>query len=285
MVIPGGRLKVCSKWKGPNVESLLAKTVPIKPAFPYFDKVAVWLREPADKATLAVLKCGSLDNRIRPGPFPDLRQRLEFKQPKPEALRWLASRPDVYINQVEVALDYEFASTSERNRAYEFLDHGLVRKWHAKQQQIYLDPRIAETRYDAGRGAPNGIVLYKPGYCRFTGEPDLDGLLLHLEWRARTGRAVRAAGIEAGRDLVEFNHRQFWEERLRLYTVDPERLGQWLRSKGQKGRSRKATVEDLKAGEFAIKSVNNRVQELIDEHKYLVRRALRRISIEPFLPG
>ena len=195
--------------------SLLAKTVPIKPAFPYFDKVAVWLREPADRATLAVLKCGSLDNRIRPGPFPDLRQRLEFKQPKPEALRWLASRPDAYINQVEVALDYEFASTSERNRAYEFLDHGLVRKWHAKQQQIYLDPRIAETRYDAGRGAPSGTVLYKPGYCRFTGEPDLETAYSSI-WSGVREPGGRSAlpELNAGRDLVEFNHRQFWEDRF-----------------------------------------------------------------------
>ena len=221
------------------MESLLAKTVPIKPAFPYFDKVAVWLREPADKATLAVLKCGSLDNRIRPGPFPDLRQRLEFKQPKPEALRWLASRPDVYINQVEVALDYEFASTSERNRAYEFLDHGLVRKWHAKQQQIYLDPEDSRNAIRRRPRRPERDSFVQAG-------------LLSVHRRARSQTAYfsiwsgvrepggRSAlpGIEAGRDLVEFNHRQFWEERLRFATQSiPERLGQWLRSKGQKGRS------------------------------------------------
>jgi hypothetical protein len=75
---------------------------------------------------------------------------------------------------------------------------------------------MGDTRYDADRAAQNGIVFYKEDHSRITGEE----YCLHLEWRLNRLRAVRAAGIETGQDLLKFDHRAFWQKRLRLYEVD-----------------------------------------------------------------
>jgi hypothetical protein len=51
---------------------------------------------------------------------------------------------------------------------------------------------------------------------------------LHLEWRLKGLKAVRAAGINSGRDLLVSDHVGFWQKRLRLYDVDRRLLGQLM---------------------------------------------------------
>jgi hypothetical protein len=89
--------------------------------------------------------------------------------------------------------------------------------------------------------------------------------------------AVRRAGIESGRDLLQFDHRQFWQERLLLFAVDKKRLGRMISNhlEGRKRRtSRIARVED----HYRI--------ELIDQWGASIRiqRALVPISNEVPLP-
>ena len=79
-------------------------------------------------------------------------------------------------------------------------------------------------------------------------------------------RACRAAGIGSTSELLKFDHRQFWKDRLLLYEVDAEKLGRMVRNKRDGTRSRSANIEydkrmrrevnlDLKAGE-SFPSVN-----------------------------
>ena len=158
-----------------------------------------------------------------------LRQRVDLRQPSADALRQLARRDDVWINKVEVAIDYVFDSPVARDETSEFFDRHMIRRWHGKNQQIRVyrpgmqddDEGGVGTRYDAGRGAPNMTALYRNEFSRVTGEFNC----VHLEWRLSGLRAVRNAGIESGRDLLEFNHRQFWQKRLLLYDLDCRRLG------------------------------------------------------------
>jgi hypothetical protein len=260
---------------------LAESVVPVKPVtvHPYFDRVALWLPERANKPFLAKLrpKCGSLhvgNDRARFDP--KLVQRLELKQPKPQALRLLAGLPGAHLNQVEVALDLVFANSRERDRTYEFLAYHLVRRWHGKKQQIHIHHGKAETRYDAGRSASNSIVLYQEDHSRITGESDC----LHVEWRALNQRAVRSAGIESARDLVGFDFRQFWKKQLLLLTVEPERLGRYFPRQGRKGRRRKSAL-DHRRGRILLNGVAS-IQELID--RYQVRRLLRPIANETLLP-
>ena len=118
-------------------------------------------------------------------------------------MAWVASRSDAFINQAEIALDYCFDIGADRDDAADFLDQRLIRRWHGKLQlikKLYTDwqgrTRLsAQSRYDAGRWAPNSLVLYKEEeFSRITGELNC----LHIEWRLCGGRALRSAGIYRG---------------------------------------------------------------------------------------
>jgi hypothetical protein len=146
----------------------------------------------------------------------------------------------------------------------------------------------AETRYDAGGQARNRLVIYAEDHSRVTGELNC----IHIEWRVRSPRAIRAAGINSGKDLPEFDHRAFWQKRLLLYTVDWRHLGLLIRNRrmGTKRRSSRtyrtdAHLMDGRAGEVYARSYDT-VQKLIDDLKSScrIRLALKRIPNDSLLP-
>ena len=281
------------------------RPTPIKPTaiHAYFDKIQFWVLNRLDHETIASLReqCGRgglyVDNRRKrfDGRF---RQRIELRQPFDNAIAWLAQRDDALVNRVEIAIDYVFKSWADRDDAWEFLHRHLVRRWHGKRQEIRLitsnpdsgDDVFGGTRYDAGRWAPNGTVFYLEKHSRITGEV----ACLHLEWRLNRLKAVRAAGIESGRDLLEFNHREFWQKRLLLYYVDRERLGRLIRNRSKGKRNRVSKVDqagryriyiDGRTGETHVRA-HYTAQELIDKLRPLIRinRALVPIPNELLLP-
>ena len=281
------------------------RIVPIKPSaiHPYFDKIQFWLLKPVDRATIARLRkqCGRgglyVENR-RARFDARYRQRVELRQPSDQALRWLARHDDALINRAEVTIDLVFKSWAERDDAFDFLHRHLVRRWHGKRQQIRVykaeDKRTSGgTRYDAGRWAANRIVFYREEHSRITGEL----ASLHLEWRLNGLKAVRSAGIESGQDLLEFDHRQFWQKRLLLYEVDCQRLGRLIRNCLSGKRSRVSAIKqtsgyrvniDGRTGE-THRRVAGTVQELIDSFQRVrervrVKRALSPLSNETLLP-
>ena len=281
------------------------RTTPIKPTavYAYFDKISVLDTNPLDGDILASLRSeygrGGLYVENRPARFDArYRQRLELKQPSRTTMECIARRHDTLINGAEVAVDYVFKSSADRDDAWEFLDRHLVRSWHGKNQNIRIvkshsdtdDNRSSGTRYDAARSAPNGIVFYKDNHSRITGELNC----LHLEWRLKGLKAVRRAGIKSGRDLLEFSHRQFWQKRLRLYDVeDRRRLGRLITNRARGKRSRAGTIEqtgrfagvDGRTGEVHVRSCDT-IQELIDKLRGRIRshRALVAIPNEFLLP-
>jgi hypothetical protein len=232
-----------------------------------------------------------------------LRQRIELRQPTVEALQQLAHRSDTLINKVEIAIHYLFDSPVARDDAWEFFHRHLIRRWHSTRQRIVVDRgtqarstdeegRIG-TRYDGERRARNMIVFYREGQSRITGELNC----LHLEWRLNGREAVRNAGIESGQDLLEFNHRAFWQKRLQLYDVDRHRLGRLINNRVHGTRRRTSEFEqrgryrinlDGRTGENHLAS-HDTIQELVDHLKGSLRlervhRALVPISTESLLP-
>src|SRR5262249_16841174 len=158
---------------------------------------------------------------------------------------------------------------AERDLAFKFLHRHLIRRWHSSRQPILIfgggrgkpaqpsDIEHANSRYDAARTAPNSIPFYRENHSRITGE----GNCLHLEWRGKGARAVRAAGIAVG-DLLDFDHHAFWKKRLLLLDGEPELLGKFLRNCSSGKRSRVATPDDSKAGGILSKRFET-MQQLI----------------------
>jgi hypothetical protein len=285
-------------------------------AYPYFDKIQVWLPVPLDQRTLDELEAqcglGGLYQQTGPARFdPAFRQRLELRQPSVDALTWAAGRNDILLNRAEIAVDYIFSKEAQQKAAFRFFDEHLVRRWHGKHQKIKRVCRssrdgkripqvvdhieLAETRYDAGRSC-NKIACYLDPVSRVTGELDC----LHLEWHCNGVRACRAAGIGSTSELLKFDHRQFWKDRLLLYEVDAEKLGRLVRNKRDGTRSRNANIEydkrmrrevnlDLKAGNHFLRSTSC-AQELIDKMGpctawgIRVHRALLPIPNDVWLP-
>jgi hypothetical protein len=265
----------------------------------YFDKIQLWLRQPISTSEITKLRSacgrGGVYVQNKPAAFDrSYCQRIELRQPGNAALSWIAARPDALINRAEFAIDYIFASPADRQDAFEFLFHSLLRRWHGKTQLVRLvgssrrkmnvstGGKIAgaKTRYDAGRKASNSLVLYPESFSRLTGEV----ACLHLEWRANNRRAVISAGITSGGDLVSFDHRGFWRKRLLLARCDPDRLGRILRNKAQRRKRKKSYRLDSKTGTILLNSVGT-IQELLDEFRHLgIGRSIQPISIDDWLP-
>ena len=270
---------------------------------PYFDKIQFWVRKPLDQRTIVWLRrqCGrgSLFVADEPAPFGGgFCQRIELRQPSDKALRWLARHRDALINQVEITIDLTFKFRANVEEASDFLHQHLVRRWHRRRQGVRTfcsTPRddntgAGETRYDAGPQASNLLVIYAEDHTRITGELNC----LHIEWRLNGLKAVRAAGIGSGQDLPEFDHRAFWQKRLRLYVVNRRRLGRLLRNHVTGKRRRTPEIYQSgtyrvdiegRTGEVYVRAYDT-VQELIDELKSLclIHRALTRISNDSLLP-
>ncbi len=281
-------------------------------SYGYFDSIQCWIPEPLDQHTLDLLKaeCGRgglfvINKRAR---FDDrFRQRVQLRQPTENALRLLAQRNDVLINGAEIALDLIFKDRAEKEETFDFMHQHLVRLWHGSRQEIRVyrdrqqveDDDIGQCRYDAGRSAPNRIVVYPENFTRVTGELNC----LHIEWRAKGVRATRAACINTPGDLLVFNHRAFWQKRLLFYSVNRWQLGRLIRNRSTSRRRRTpeiicetpATIQkgkfqyridiEARTGEVFARSYDT-VQQLIDALKRLCRihRALIPISNKMLLP-
>lgn len=264
---------------------------------PYFDKVQVWVREPLDRLTLRKLRkeCGKggLFHEIGPSRFKShFRQRIEFRQPSDFVLKRLAHFDDCLINRLEAAIDFIFACPTDRDDAYEFFHRHMVRRWHGCNQEIRAycaeegkpiraSIEESESRYDAGRWVPNRITSYKESYSRATGEL----YCLHVEWRANGVRACRRAGIRTPVNLVEFDHRAFWDRRLLLLDIEPRKIGRRVRKKGNLNWGGNSNL-DGKIGGIFLNSVDT-LQELLDEYGAALRlgRIAKRFECESWLPG
>jgi hypothetical protein len=264
------------------MSSLLSPAPLVKPPssiIPYFDVIVIWLVTPADGRTLKKLRkhCNSLKPANRIARFDSgFKQRLEFKQPDEVALRWIARRCGL-LNRVEVALDLIYATLAEAEATRSYLHRHLTRRWHFHHTIVHYKNG---QRYDGPRTAPNIITDYLEDHSRITGEY----YCLHLEWRATGKKAVRAIGILRPRHVLTFDHRAFWEPRMRLYTVDPAQLGRMFRNRQLGTRRHRITPQDCAEGEDTLIPYET-MQELVDYYSPArIGRILTPLDPEPFLP-
>jgi hypothetical protein len=255
----------------------------------YFDRLRCHLIEPADNVELGWLEkqCGRGGLRVDDGPArfdSRYRQRLQLYQPTPKAIVWLARRDnDAYVNGGEFALDLDFDRLAARDDTYDYFHRHLCRRWHGSKQEVRLYRNADEqTRYHAAGTAPNRLVVYPEEHSRHTGELQP---ILHVEWRATSGAAMRSAGIASAADLVRFSHREFWARRLLLCDVDVERLGRLVRNHSEGTRSKSPTKQDRRGG-LTILQAHATIQQFLDDYAapVRIRHALIELPNDAWLP-
>jgi hypothetical protein len=218
----------------------------IKPVaiYPYIDRITVWVKQPLTNAQIVWLRqhCGKVHVRNRRADFDYLlKQRLQLCRPTDEVLRWLSRLPDVYLNYVEIALDWTFPNEFEREDAYEFVSRHFVKRYHGSQGIRFVR---GVTRYTGGPSVPNLFLMYGDLPCRITGEI----FCLHLEWRRRRRDNLQRAGIRSIADLLHLDHRAFWQKRLLLAEFNLHKLGGIVRRHFSPQTSKGPWISYLKSG-------------------------------------
>ena len=232
-----------------------------------------------------------------PPPFhgKPFKERIELKGATEPGLEWLALQKDAHINGLEISLDLVFESGSPRDRTFVYFNEHIVRLHHRQEQKIKLirssngngesfrelSATCAETRYDAGRTSPNQLVFYKQEFCRVTGEI---APVLHLEWRANRHKAVQRLGIVSGKDLLDFDHGNFWSDKLLLQDTDRGRLGRMICNLRDGTKRRTSTLNDKRLG-YALLRHCETIQQFRDQFGSRFGRVLIRIPNNMWIPN
>jgi hypothetical protein len=287
-----------------DLRDISSSALSIRPTaiFAYYDAITVWLKYPLSRAEIEQLKeqCGFGNERgfvhdcyLRPKFNPSLRQRLQLKQPRADALRSLSARADAYLNYAEAALDWVFEGDNEREEAYRLLDRYHLKNHHRDQGVRYErhDHQLTPpTRYTGPRMAANNFGLYVDKPCRVTGEV----YCAHLEWRMRRPRNLRSTGLTGVGKLLELDLHGFWEERLLLRGLDLRKLGRMHLNSFRRIRRRSwVTVSrtgfrydyDLATGAL-LANVFESTQKVADDfgRKFRVRECFVPIDVQHLLP-
>jgi len=261
----------------------------------YVDTVAIWLEKKPSNNTLKSLKglCGHRHVKQGSPQWNDhLRCWLQLHQPSVAGLRTLEESPidaesSFLVNQVDLALDLTVANLEARDRLYVFLDKHLVKRWHGKQTVKYCKT----TRYSGPRLWPSHQLDLYPDQSRIDGR-----LCIHLEWRAHGKVKVEGLGIYNLGQLIDFDHRAFWQRHLCLKGVDYTALGRTYTGRGnaKKPICRGAYSDfDRHVGELigraAAQSENGPTTQDVrdwcrDHGRFRPASCIRPISNESYLP-
>jgi hypothetical protein len=255
--------------------------------------VQVWLKQPLSPAALehVARNCGG-EPHVHDGPAPFGRgyvQRLQLRQPTPQALVPLVTSEDALVNALELSLDWTFDADDEHERAYRFVDQYLVKRYHRRAHGVV---HVGRTRYTGPRASRTNAVVYPTKESKVTGE----ALCVHFDWRVRTADAVRAAGFANVSDLVNLDHRRFWRERLLFQRLHPRDLGRMFWNHRLRTSRREAWMRfycggrvaydvHLRTGQLMIRGLRT-TQQVIDLYrdKFKVRRCLEVIEVGHLLP-
>jgi hypothetical protein len=201
---------------------------------------------------------------------------LQLRQPDREALLWLARRNDVLLKRVDFALDWTFDNQTECDRADELVARHYIKQHHGKQRSHIYEGTYYSSRWRVA----NEFVGYADKPSRVTGEV----YCKHNEWRLTGLQALRRSGIGSVKDLLSWDHRQFWRRRLLLRTVDNVKLGRRYRMHVQGIKERGQRAADGRIG-ARIAATASCMQDLVDRYRrhFRVNECLVAIDVEHLL--
>jgi hypothetical protein len=262
----------------------------------YFDKIRIWLQRRLPEWRIVWLRkhCRRrLYEKKRRKPWdPRYVMGLELYQPDDEALQYLATLDGVLLNYVECALDWTFSNKQQVDEAYEFVRSFHIKLWHREQWVVFYR---GTTRYTAKQGVANLLVVYSDLLCRRLTEPTP---CVHLEWRLNGARALQRAGLGTVGQLLQLDHRAFWQKRLLMHTVDQQALGHhYNRHVLGRGRRGRPWIEyygpglaydfDGRSGYMLMRRAGGSTQSVVDlcRKQFDVAQCLQRLDVDELLPN
>lgn len=149
-------------------------------------------------------------------------QKIFLRQPTREALELLLNRNDLMVTYLEIAQDEIFSSEDEKLDAFRFaMEHGLTKERRKQIAKVCLG-KNAPTLYSGPRIAPNNLAVYTGKKSKPTKQPHC----LHSEPRTSGPQALRRAGLDTIRKILEMDYEAFFAKRLQFYQItDFEGLG------------------------------------------------------------
>lgn len=210
--------------------------VPIRRQLAYIDTLGLRLPRHLmgwERDTLSSL-CGSMHYAVKGLKF-KIGQRwvrypvkITIHQPSHEAIQFLTGLFDeetpARITRLDLAFDFCTNTIGDARKLQRYFRKHLFKGWHRPVHGIEAIGLSEEvTDYIGYRNWRSKIVGYSDRPSKVSGLP-----CYHLEWRFQSHKAIIALGILSIDDLLFFNHRAFWETKLRLYEIDLVKLGKRL---------------------------------------------------------
>jgi hypothetical protein len=143
-------------------------------------------------------------------------------------------------------MDWIYTDAAMRDEAAAFHHRHAVQPRH--RDAVCFDHDTRYSRRDttpSGRPTRINVVAYDDLPSKVTGEP-----CVHIERRLTGAPVLRDAGIDSAADLIGFDHRGFWQERLLLYEFDPATFGRYLINQHRGWRRRRPLIRCLSHGQY-----------------------------------
>lgn len=255
----------CSSHVGPRH----AKVKHVTAVYAFVDVIGVWHKQPLTTQQLCWLSAESKPLIAppflirRPARFdPRYVNYTRLLQPSKACLEWLAKRDDIKMTYSELARDHIYEEEDQADATGQLFNMGLVQRRHGnKRTRLFT------------QGANGNTGTRKPGltFCWYTTKPSKitgEWPCFHFEARLSGSRMLRRHGIYHPRDLLTFDHAEFWQEmwekRLTFVTLDRGRFGRWYDNRLNGTRRRTSTQEDF--GEVACSTASMVTRAKVASH-------------------
>jgi hypothetical protein len=179
--------------------------------------------------------------------------QLQLRQPSRRALHAvnnaLGNDVRAILNYVEIVLDV-LCDSKKQACALQRAFIASVKMKH-QQQTLVIHKGTAYIGRLAKSDRKPGHVLCvysdRPSKLNLAKRRRAHSACLHIEWRATGARALEMLGIVTTRDLLDFDHRAFWAERIQLIALPNRKteLGRILHA--AKGKNTEVTDRALRA--------------------------------------
>ena len=170
---------------------------------------------------------------------PRWKNEVQIFQPTKKCLRVLnnALKNDIGAKVIyaEIACDL-VAKDDEQAQAWRNLFLAAVHMKY-QSQSVVLDDEHGTAYYYGRREAAHGnkrghvLAVYadKPSKLNNAQPQDSAPPCFHFEWRSTGGAALERFGIASIDDLIQFDHKKFWDENIHIYLLPKKwELGQIL---------------------------------------------------------